>query len=50
MKKNLNRILCAACAAFVLWGVLSFADIVADNTHANAEHSDWNLFTVAFQK
>lgn len=42
----IGRIGCGLCAAFLLWAVLSWADIVADNCEPNPQHSEYNLFVL----
>lgn len=42
----IGRIGCGLCAAFLLWGILSWADIVADNCEPNPQHSKYNLFVL----
>lgn len=42
----IGRIGCGLCAAFLLWAVLSWADIVADNCESNPQHSEYNLFVL----
>ena len=32
--------------AFILWGFVSWCDIIADNTEPNPQHYDWNLFVM----
>ena len=44
--KALKYIGCGLCAAFLLWAVLSWADIVADNCEPNPQHSEYNLFVL----
>lgn len=34
------------CAALLLWAVLSWADIVADNCEPNPQHSEYNMFVL----
>ena len=36
------------CATLLLWIALSWADIVADNSYPNPQHSEYNFFTVMF--
>ncbi len=42
----IGKIGCGLCAAFLLWAVLSWADIVADNCEPNPQHSEYNLFVL----
>lgn len=42
----IGRIGCGLCAAFLLWAVLSWADIVADNCEPNPRHSEYNMFVL----
>lgn len=42
----IGRIGCGLCAAFLLWAVLSWADIVADNCEPNPQHSEYNLLVL----
>lgn len=42
----IGRIGCGLCAVFLLWAVLSWADIVADNCEPNPQHSEYNLFVL----
>ena len=42
----IGRIGCGLCAAFLLWTVLSWADIVADNCEPNPQHSEYNMFVL----
>lgn len=42
----IGRIGCGLCAAFLLWAVLSWADIVVDNCEPNPQHSEYNLFVL----
>ena len=42
----ISRMGCGLCAAFLLWAVLSWADIVADNCEPNPQHSEYNLFVL----
>lgn len=42
----IGRIGCGLCAAILLWAVLSWADIVADNCEPNPRHSEYNLFVL----
>lgn len=42
----IGRIGCGLCAAFLLWAVLSWADIVADNCELNPQHSEYNMFVL----
>lgn len=42
----IGRMGCGLCAAFLLWAVLSWADIVADNCEPNPQHSEYNLFVL----
>lgn len=42
----ISRIGCGLCAALLLWAVLSWADIVADNYEPNPQHSEYNLFVL----
>lgn len=42
----IGRIGCGLCAALLLWAVLSWADIVADNCEPNPQHSEYNLFVL----
>lgn len=42
----IGRIGCGLCAAFLLWAVLSWTDIVADNCEPNPQHSEYNLFVL----
>ena len=42
----IGRIGCGLCAAFLLWAVLSWANIVADNCEPNPQHSEYNLFVL----
>ena len=44
--RAIGRIGCGLCAAFLLWAVLSWADIVADNCEPNPQHSEYNLFVL----
>lgn len=44
----IKRIGGGICAALLLWTVLSWADIVADNNYPNPQHSEYNFFTVMF--
>lgn len=36
------------CAVLLLWMLVSWADIVADNSRPNPQHYDWNFFIVFF--
>lgn len=54
-KKRIKRILWAlknlvlgACLAFDLWVLISWIDIVADNTTLNPVHHAWNFFVLLF--
>ena len=42
----IGRIGCGLCAAFLLWAILSWADIVADNCEPNPQHSEYNIFVL----
>lgn len=42
----IGRIGCGLCAAFLLWAILSWADIVADNCEPNPQHSEYNMFVL----
>ena len=33
---------------WVIWVLLSFADIIADNNYPNPVHHEYNFFTVVF--
>ena len=32
--------------AFFAWMIISYIDIIADNSYRNPSHFDWNFFTV----
>lgn len=42
----IKRIGGGICAALLLWAVLSWADIVADNCEPNPQHSEYNMFVL----
>lgn len=37
---------CGLCAALLLWALVSWADIVADNNYPNPNHSEYNMFVI----
>ena len=44
--KAIEITLCTASVLFLLWGFLSWCDIVADNTSGNPHHSEYNMFVM----
>ena len=42
----MKKFLLGVCVVFLLWGFLSWCDIVADNCDPNPTHSQYNLFVV----
>lgn len=46
MKKVVKGIVYAVGVLFIAWFVLSWADIVADNTEPNPQHSEYNMFVI----
>lgn len=42
----ISRIGCGLCAALLLWAIISWGDIVADNCEPNPQHSEYNLFVL----
>ena len=44
--KKLGNVICGLSVLFILWGFLSWCDIVADNCDPNPVHSQYNLFVV----
>lgn len=34
------------CAVLLLWILVSWADIVADNSRSNPQHSEYNMFVL----
>jgi hypothetical protein len=47
MLKFLEKALLIVSCLFMLWGFLSWCDIVADNCEPNPQHSEYNLFVMA---
>ena len=48
MKKALSIIGKSLIIAFAAWFLISWCDIMADNTAPNPQHLQWNMFTVMF--
>lgn len=46
MKKVVKGIIYTVSVLFIAWFVLSWADIVADNTKPNPQHSEYNMFVI----
>lgn len=44
--KKFGNVICGLSVLFILWGFLSWCDIVADNCDPNPTHSQHNLFVV----
>ena len=44
--KLFKSLISLAMILFVLWGAISYVDIVADNMKPNPEHYDWNMFVL----
>lgn len=44
----LKKLFLGACLAFDLWVILSWVDIIADNTSMNPVHHAWNFFVLFF--
>ena len=42
----MKKFLLGVCVVFLLWGCLSWCDIIADNCDPNPTHSQYNLFVV----
>lgn len=47
MLKFLEKALLIVSCMLILWGFLSWCDIVADNCSPNPQHSEYNLFVIA---
>ena len=47
MLKFLKKACLIASCLLILWGFLSWCDIVADNCSSNPHHSEYNLFVIA---
>lgn len=50
MSKIVKYIGSGLCAALLLWTVLSWADIVADNSKPNPQHDEHNMFVLMTEK
>ena len=48
MRKWLGRIVCAICALFLLWGVVSFIEVNCKNMGENPTYWKYNMFVVLF--
>lgn len=44
--KAIEIIICTVSIAFLLWGFVSWVDIIADNTQPNPQHSEYNMFVM----
>ena len=47
MLKFLKKAWLIASCLLILWGFLSWCDIVVDNCSSNPHHSEYNLFVIA---
>lgn len=50
MKKIITNILAAASILLIVWALLSWVDIVADNSSPNPSHNPCNLFVLLFDE
>ena len=48
MRKWLGRIVCAVCALFLLWCVVSFIEVNCKNMSENPTYWKYNMFVVLF--
>ena len=48
MKKTLSIIGKGLIIAFAAWFLISWCDIMADNSAPNPQHLQWNMFTTMF--
>ena len=48
MRDWLSRILCVLCVLFVLWGIVSFAEVSSKNLSENPTYWEYNMFVVLF--
>lgn len=46
MKKYLLNIISVICVVFIIWFMLSFIDIVSDNSTKEPVHSPYNIFNL----
>lgn len=45
-KKILESVVLTMSMIFILWFLLSWGDVVADNTSENPQHSEYNMFVL----
>lgn len=44
--KVISKVICGLCAAFLLWGVLSWGEVVSKNLNPNPQYCEWNMFVL----
>lgn len=44
MRKWIERIVCAICTLFLLWGVVSFIEVNCKNLNENPTYWEYNMF------
>lgn len=49
LKLSRDILMSYLCVVIILWGLLSYGEILCKNVRPNPQYSDWNLITIFYK-